>query len=299
MSEDQKIEDSSKSRKPGRPEEMHSNVSQPKIIEEGEAQIEKSDIITSDIQNMEVHHHPHVEKKRFKEYFLEFVMISLAVTLGFFAENIRENIATREKEKHYIENIIADLKTDTSNITLSVHMQNLLLKKMDEVLKIPVEKLDDLSMQDTLYQNLVPFYASSWIFVQNNNTVTQLKNAGGFNVFTNQKAVDSISAVYYYHDSWIKINADLYMKSYEKTADIAAQLIRLPESIFSFDDTTQILIPIDNKIVIQHNVILFEQLYSNIRFQKGELVVCIQTEKEYFQKVERLLKFLESEYDLK
>ena len=248
---------------------------------------------------MEVHHHPHVEKKGFKEYFLEFVMIFLAVTLGFIAENIRENIVNRDKEKHYIENIIGDLKTDTANITLSVHLQNLLLNKMDEVLKIPIEKLDNLSMQDTLYKNLVPFYASSWIFVQNNNTVTQLKNAGGFNVFTNQKAVDSISAVYYYYDSWIKINTDLYIKSNEKTNDIATQLIRLPESILSFDDTTHILTPIDNKIVIQHNVILFEQMYSNIRFQKGELIVCIETEKEYFQKVERLLKLLQSEYDLK
>jgi hypothetical protein len=250
---------------------------------------------------MEVHHHPdlHHKKKNFKEYFLEFLMIFFAVTLGFIAENIRENIVNREKEKHYIENIIADLKTDTANITLSVHSQNLLLKKMHEVLKIPVEKLDDLSMQDMLYQNLVPFYASSWVFVQNNNTATQLKNAGGFNVFTNQKAVDSISAVYYYYDSWIKINTDLYIKSYEKTNDIATQLIRLPESMVSFDDTTHILTPIDNKIVIQHNVILFEQLYSNIRFQKGELIVCIETEKEYFRKVERLLKLLQSEYDLK
>jgi len=139
---------------------------------------------------------------------------------------------------------------------------------MDEVLKIPVEKLDDLSMQETLYQNLVPFYASSWIFVQDNNTVTQLKNAGGFNVFTNQKAVDSISAAYYYSDLWIKLNADLYMKSYEKTNDIATQLIRLPESIFSFDDTTLMPTPLNNKIMIQQNIILFEQLYSNIRFQK-------------------------------
>ena len=170
---------------------------------------------------------------------------------------------------------------------------------MDGVLKIPVEKLDDLSMQDTLYQNLVPFYASSWIFVQNNNTVTQLKNAGGFNVFTNQKAVDSISAAYYYSDSWIKINAELYLKSYEKTYDIATQLISLPESIYSFDDTTQIPIPLNNKIVIQHNMILFEQLYSNIRFQKGQLIVCMETEKEYFRKIERLLKLLQSEYHLK
>src|ERR1700748_3521227 len=83
-------------------------------------------------ENMEVHHHPdlHHKPKKWKEYFLEFLMIFLAVTLGFIAENIRENIVNREKEKHYVENIIADLKTDTANITLSIHMQNLLLKKM-------------------------------------------------------------------------------------------------------------------------------------------------------------------------
>jgi len=42
---------------------------------------------------MEVHHHPEVEKKGFKEYLLEGLMIFLAVTMGFIAENIRENIS--------------------------------------------------------------------------------------------------------------------------------------------------------------------------------------------------------------
>ncbi len=41
---------------------------------------------------MEVHDHPQIEKKGIKEYFLEFIMIFLAVTLGFIAENIREKI---------------------------------------------------------------------------------------------------------------------------------------------------------------------------------------------------------------
>jgi len=46
---------------------------------------------------MEVHHHPHVEKKGFKEYFLEFLMIFLVVTLGFIAENIREEVSNKAK----------------------------------------------------------------------------------------------------------------------------------------------------------------------------------------------------------
>jgi len=43
-----------------------------------------------EMHNMEVPHHPQIEKKNFKEYFLEFLMISLAVTIGFFAESLRQ-----------------------------------------------------------------------------------------------------------------------------------------------------------------------------------------------------------------
>ena len=33
---------------------------------------------------MEVHHHPNVEKKNFKEYFFEFLMIFLAITMSSY-----------------------------------------------------------------------------------------------------------------------------------------------------------------------------------------------------------------------
>ncbi len=65
---------------------------------------------------MEVHHHPHVEKKNFKEYFLEFLMIFLAVTMGFIAENIRESFSDRENEKVYMESLVQDVKDDINQI---------------------------------------------------------------------------------------------------------------------------------------------------------------------------------------
>lgn len=43
---------------------------------------------------MEVHNHDlQHKKKRLEDYFLEFLMIFPAVTLGFFAEQIREEKA--------------------------------------------------------------------------------------------------------------------------------------------------------------------------------------------------------------
>src|SRR5579871_4660422 len=64
---------------------------------------------------MEVHHHPdlHHRPKKWKKYLLEFLMIFLAVTLGFFAENIRESLVEQNKEKQFILSMIEDLKSDT------------------------------------------------------------------------------------------------------------------------------------------------------------------------------------------
>jgi hypothetical protein len=56
-------------------------------------------------EQMEVHHHPdlHHEKKPWKEYILEFVMIFLAVTMGFFAESLRESISEKANAKEFLE----------------------------------------------------------------------------------------------------------------------------------------------------------------------------------------------------
>src|SRR6267154_106784 len=70
---------------------------------------------------MEVHHHPKVEKKNFKEYFLEFLMIFLAVTLGFFGESYREHLSDRTKEKEYIKSMVEDLETDAAFLELSIN----------------------------------------------------------------------------------------------------------------------------------------------------------------------------------
>ena len=71
---------------------------------------------------MEVHHHPdlHHRKKKFKEYLLEFVMIFLAVTMGFIAENVREGISDREKERHYVESLVNNLKDDTASFASAI-----------------------------------------------------------------------------------------------------------------------------------------------------------------------------------
>ena len=69
---------------------------------------------TSEI-TMEVHHHPQLEHKSkpWKEYLLEGFMIFVAVTMGFFAESLREHINDHSKEREYIVALKAELRGDT------------------------------------------------------------------------------------------------------------------------------------------------------------------------------------------
>jgi hypothetical protein len=89
---------------------------------------------------MEVHHHPHVKEKNFKEYFLEFLMIFLAVTLGFFAEGIRESISNGEHARLLATQLVKDLKEDTVHLQwLMDFYKNDYSKRIDTLL-IALEK---------------------------------------------------------------------------------------------------------------------------------------------------------------
>ncbi|MGI8582501.1 MAG: hypothetical protein ACR2KX_09900 [Chitinophagaceae bacterium] len=94
------------------------NIASQQPVEQPGMAINTSDIPTSEINDMEVHHHPdiHHKPKKWKEYFLEFLMIFIAVTLGFFVENIREHLVENNKEKQYIGSIAEDIKQDISQL---------------------------------------------------------------------------------------------------------------------------------------------------------------------------------------
>src|SRR6187455_203479 len=69
-------------------------------------------------ENMEVHHHTHHahDKRNWKSYFWEFLMLFLAVTLGFFVENQREHYIENERAKEFSKSLIQDLQNDIVGI---------------------------------------------------------------------------------------------------------------------------------------------------------------------------------------
>jgi hypothetical protein len=141
---------------------------------------------------MEVHHHPDVEKRKFKGYFLEFVMIFLAVTLGFFAENLRERIADHSKEKEYMISMIEDLEKDTLNINTEVKGNRILLSGLDTLLDLLSHPKNDTIYQRKLFiSSLVNTY---WYMPMefSDFTISQLKYSGNFRLVQNRNVARGI-----------------------------------------------------------------------------------------------------------
>jgi hypothetical protein len=190
MSEEKNIEERQKDEKTESVREKAGEIiSLPESIE----QIKTSDITTSEIPNMEVHHHPHVEKKNFKEYFLEFLMIFLAVTMGFFAESLREHLSDKRIEREYIVSFVEDLKQDTASFNRVIPLAENNIEGVDSLLN----SLLDIPYTDNsiaLIYYLKERYADSiYGMSYTTRTITQLKNAGGLRLITDKRSSDSIN----------------------------------------------------------------------------------------------------------
>ena len=68
--------------------------------------------------------------KKFKKYFFEFLMVFLAITAGFFSENIRENFGEKDRELEYVQSVAEDLRQDIYTLD-SIIIQR---KKKDKML---------------------------------------------------------------------------------------------------------------------------------------------------------------------
>jgi hypothetical protein len=146
-------------------------------------------------QIMEVHHHPdlHHKKKRFREYFLEFLMIFLAVTMGFLAENLREHITNRSKEKEYIRAFIRNVQDDTANFRRVIYFDSVQVNGIDQFMRLRHTDMNIDSNRKKFYLLVNPNLYSSAYFISNSATLQQLKSTGDYRLIEKDHVADSLS----------------------------------------------------------------------------------------------------------
>lgn len=140
--------------------------------------------------DMEVHKHPHhvLHKKKWGEYLLEFILLFLAVFLGFIAENLREHQVEKERASELAHSFYNELKADS--IAFHTVMQNRERKNAAFVfLKKYFRDSSLVHCSKGFAINFCYCFAtfSPSVFQPKDAILEQLKNSGSLRYFKNQE----------------------------------------------------------------------------------------------------------------
>jgi hypothetical protein len=247
---------------------------------------------------MEVHHHSHHPKK-WKEYITEFLMLFLAVSLGFMAENIREHQIEQNRERQYMVSFVADLESDIVNIMEGMPRKDARMKAIDTLFQY-FNQNPNVTEVPAIIVKKMKRAAYDRSYVRNTTTINQLKNSGNLRLIQNRRVVDSIasydwrwSRVEYYRETYITNQKDIYHLE-EEILD-ARDMI----GFFINNDslTSENSSPKTGAIRIRR-----EPLNSYLNLLSRQLIVT-KLDKENYRKIavmsQELINIIKKEYDIK
>ena len=127
-----------------------------------------------------------------KHYFFEFFMLFLAVSLGFYMENLREHYVEKKRGVQYIHSFYEDLKKDTAAFS--------------NLIKYNQAKIEGLEGIFECYETIMKNWQSNSCMIEmirnsssnrginfSDGTMQQLKNAGGFRLLDKEDRDSIIS----------------------------------------------------------------------------------------------------------
>jgi hypothetical protein len=246
---------------------------------------------------MEVHKHPHhvTHKKKWPEYFLEFLMIFLAVFLGFLAENWREYAGDRRKEKQYMSSLFEDLKHDTARIHFHIRTRLEKGRMMDSLADLLMSQKQTETGNDIYY--FARFVTRSFPLIGDNGTLQQLKNSDGLRLIRKQEVVDSILR----YDGAIRYIQDLderEMFPIEKTfREIAGEAFDSRSFKFRYEDLHKR--PVEKPQLITTDLTVMNKIALQVRFESRVIERSVQNFQYLDRGAVKLMELLRKEYHLK
>jgi len=157
---------------------------------------------------MEVHHHSH-KPKNWKEYITEFIMLFAAVTLGFFAENLREHSIISHRIEQNKVAILKDLEQDAITIdSILIDEQNA-VKTFDRLLNVLYLAKNKRINQEQLIDSIKVFpdiIATTFTLYVNNSSFKNMQSSGLLSYVEEEELKNRLS--YYYEVVFKRIESN-------------------------------------------------------------------------------------------
>jgi len=154
---------------------------------------------------MEVHAHTHTPRKKWTHYFWEFLMLFLAVSLGFYAENLREGILHKKEVKTHMNSLIADLQSDIVLFDSVIDRNSYGAEMADSLIKL---LHSDITNTTDIYFAARSVTANLGYYYTNSKSFDQLKSSGLLRYVKPKILLDSIGT-YYSSFQWLTNQTEL------------------------------------------------------------------------------------------
>ncbi|MDZ4794871.1 MAG: hypothetical protein SGI83_11380 [Bacteroidota bacterium] len=154
---------------------------------------------------MEVHAHSHTARKKWTHYFWEFLMLFLAVSLGFYAENLREGILHKKEVKKQLNSLVSDLQSDIVLFDSVIDRNNYGAQMADSLIEL---LHSDITNTSDIYVAARTVTANLGYYYSNSKSFDQLKSSGLLRYIKPKILLDSIGT-YYVSFQWLANQTDL------------------------------------------------------------------------------------------
>ncbi|MDR3011036.1 MAG: hypothetical protein LBV59_24130 [Sphingobacterium sp.] len=174
-------------------EENENNQNGPEESASADNEIQNPKIVAPN--KMEVHHTHHGEKKSWRTYAWEFMMLFLAVFCSFLAEYQLEHQIERERVKKYMHDMVVNLKQDTIRVSQALQANVTTGKGLDSL-------REEIALAASGKGNIKRIYQLTWSYnnvngvLFNKSALKQLENSGSLRLVDNDDLVNEIHQYY-------------------------------------------------------------------------------------------------------
>lgn len=237
-------------------------------------------------------------KRAFKDYITEFVMLFAAVTLGFFAENLREGYAEMKLERQLMKSMVADLERNKELLLSQKASLNSRRIACDSIAYFFNQKEIRQHGADLyMYARRLGYYGGEYPL--SSRSLDQLKNSGLFSIISKDVVADSLSnydnlkTEYEQRIKW-------YFEDVKKVQDINKIIFdaRVFEkaTIYTNEYAFKILRPEGNPALLTYNEADLQKYYNTFYYLRRNTETQLKDVTELIESTVKLKQLITKEY---
>jgi hypothetical protein len=152
-------------------------------------------------------------------------MLFLAVTLGFFVDNVREERAEHQLELQHMQSLIADLRQDTVRFNNQIEEAGIVIRMCDSIIQIIDKSERSAHDQQRLYLLSRAMSPKIQPHFLNDRTFEEMRGSGTLRLINKNTIADSISTYYYFTKELVWLN-DLVLTRFQQKVELESKIFQ-------------------------------------------------------------------------